>query len=514
MMVRQGLQDTWRWMCAALVVCALFVGAQAQAQLASYRLEIRGYETSAETEDTTLFFTVLNSSQDSIQKVDLKTFNLLSEENQQVIPWGEPTTTLLKDTKGKNVAILFVIANYRAFNESNSRSRAAVQEFLEKMRPTDVAGIVIYADTQRKLPFTQDAKSLATQLASVNDETEQATPRIFAALSEATRRFNSELDQLSVQQRYLVLVSDGAGVWAGNKDETALDNKINRFAARCKELNVIPLVVGHAPLLGEDEPGLVMLRQLAARTNGTLRMVSPKDRDGVFGAMDATYNEIYGSHVMTFQSPALTRGQNHKVRLAGTVDAQKLKSQPIEIYVPDKQGINTTWLLIGGGVCLALGMLGALVLGVIVIIKKRKSSAAEPEYEPDYYENYGDGVVPVAPSPGAAAPTPKEEYNDEPPASYFAKLTVRSGPVHGRRFYITEETTTIGKDANNAIILKDGTVSKRHAGIRIKDGKRYEVHDFGSSNGTFVNERRVAKQFLKDGDVIKLGETEMIFSLE
>jgi pSer/pThr/pTyr-binding forkhead associated (FHA) protein len=91
---------------------------------------------------------------------------------------------------------------------------------------------------------------------------------------------------------------------------------------------------------------------------------------------------------------------------------------------------------------------------------------------------------------------------------------VRSGPVHGRRFYLTEETTTIGKDANNAIVLKDGTVSKRHAGVRIKDGKRYEVHDFGSSNGTFVNERRVSKQFLKDGDVIKLGETEMIFTLE
>ncbi len=72
----------------------------------------------------------------------------------------------------------------------------------------------------------------------------------------------------------------------------------------------------------------------------------------------------------------------------------------------------------------------------------------------------------------------------------------------------------MGKDANNAIIIKDNTVSKRHAGILIKDGKRYELHDFGSSNGTFINERRIQKQFLKDGDVIKLGETEIIFSLE
>ena len=116
---------------------------------------------------------------------------------------------------------------------------------------------------------------------------------------------------------------------------------------------------------------------------------------------------------------------------------------------------------------------------------------------------------------GAVAPAMvQNDYNDEPPANYLGKLLARTGPLHGRTFYIVDETTTMGSADGNSIILSDTTVSKKHAGIKVREGNRYELHDFGSTNGVFINGRRISKQFLKDGDVIKIGDTELIFSIE
>jgi pSer/pThr/pTyr-binding forkhead associated (FHA) protein len=43
---------------------------------------------------------------------------------------------------------------------------------------------------------------------------------------------------------------------------------------------------------------------------------------------------------------------------------------------------------------------------------------------------------------------------------------------------------------------------------------RYELADFNSTSGTWVNGRKINKQFLKDGDEIRIGNTEMTFTLK
>ena len=65
----------------------------------------------------------------------------------------------------------------------------------------------------------------------------------------------------------------------------------------------------------------------------------------------------------------------------------------------------------------------------------------------------------------------------------------------------------------NDLLLEDNSVSKRHAGIKI-DEMRYELADFGSTNGVYVGGVKITKQFLKDGDVIQIGNTEMQFRLK
>ena len=62
----------------------------------------------------------------------------------------------------------------------------------------------------------------------------------------------------------------------------------------------------------------------------------------------------------------------------------------------------------------------------------------------------------------------------------------------------------------------DSYVSRRHAQI-LKEGFVYTFEDIGSSNGSFINEGRMRKgvrQELKDKDIIRLGRTEVLFSLD
>lgn len=495
----------WLWLALALLLTALVIlPSISSAQLSSYRLDIR--KASVEEGLFSVYFTLLGSTQEAIKKVDVSTVTLLSEDADKEISWSEPELKLLADTK-KSVAVMFVIANHRSFNEKNSKARGAAQEFLGRMRDIDLAGVVYYDNKSRDLPFTPNTKALADQLDSVKDS-DEPSPRILAALGNGVRRFGKELDQQSIDLRYMVIISDGSGAWAGFSDETVIDKKIDRLAKGFKEKNIIPLVIGHAPLLGDDEPGINnMLKPLAARSGGTFRYA--EDPESVFAAVDAAYNEIYGSHVLTFKSGQLSAGESHKLRLAATVEAQKLKSNPVSLFVPES-GPDWTLIAIGGGACFLLLFAGIGLVVVIVIVRRRKAAKEEEEYyEQDYYEQQ----QPEAAGGGGGGMV-QEEYDDEPPASYFAKLTARSGPVHGRRFYITEESTTIGRGDGNSIIIHDQTVSRKHAGIRIKEGKRYELHDFGAASGVFINERRVSTQFLKNKDVIKLGETELVFTLE
>ncbi len=72
------------------------------------------------------------------------------------------------------------------------------------------------------------------------------------------------------------------------------------------------------------------------------------------------------------------------------------------------------------------------------------------------------------------------------------------------------ELTTLGRHPSNTVRLVDREVSKEHATIE-RMGRDFILRDLGSSNGTFVNGRRVAELRLRDGDEISLGTSKLVF---
>jgi hypothetical protein len=90
-------------------------------------------------------------------------------------------------------------------------------------------------------------------------------------------------------------------------------------------------------------------------------------------------------------------------------------------------------------------------------------------------------------------------------------LTVTSGKEPGRVFDVRRDaSTSVGRARANDIVIDDVAVSNEHCRIRPEDG-RFVLHDLQSTNGTFVNERRVATHPLEAGDVVQVGETHLTF---
>ncbi|HAX78680.1 MAG TPA: phosphopeptide-binding protein [Cyanobacteria bacterium UBA11372] len=72
----------------------------------------------------------------------------------------------------------------------------------------------------------------------------------------------------------------------------------------------------------------------------------------------------------------------------------------------------------------------------------------------------------------------------------------------------------LGRSANCAIAIKDTCISRQHAVIGHVPGGEFYITDVGSTNGTWVNHRRLAhleRCPLRDGDLIQLGPVQLEF---
>ncbi len=90
-------------------------------------------------------------------------------------------------------------------------------------------------------------------------------------------------------------------------------------------------------------------------------------------------------------------------------------------------------------------------------------------------------------------------------------LFVIRGIDQGARFELAETAVGVGRDASNAVQLHDTEVSRQHAEIRRVDGS-YVIADLNSSNGTFVNGKRIEQHRLASGDQVQVGGTLMLFT--
>ncbi|MEU8262436.1 FHA domain-containing protein [Micromonospora sp. NPDC048999] len=88
-------------------------------------------------------------------------------------------------------------------------------------------------------------------------------------------------------------------------------------------------------------------------------------------------------------------------------------------------------------------------------------------------------------------------------------LTVSGGAMRGLSFRIGRDSQLIGRAPTADIVLADPHVSRRHATVQLTaDGVC--LTDLGSTNGTWLNDQRLTDSIqLTDGDVVRLGRTDL-----
>ncbi|HTW91851.1 MAG TPA: FHA domain-containing serine/threonine-protein kinase [bacterium] len=104
---------------------------------------------------------------------------------------------------------------------------------------------------------------------------------------------------------------------------------------------------------------------------------------------------------------------------------------------------------------------------------------------------------------GTSSKTGREKFSS-------AELLLSSGGEIIQAFPIAGHVATIGRDQPDGIEIFKDSISRSHAQVVNQDGV-FWVCDLNSTNGTFLNSRRIDKHVLRDGDAIGVGGETLVF---
>ncbi len=346
--------------------------------------------------------------------------------------------------------------------------------------------------------WSNSPKSVASSIETMVQgakEMAPTLPTLYTHIKSVLESFGKD-SQNPPRRKILVVVSDGQDALASDPSKKAiLERKINELVELATDpSNAVKVyVIGYSNDTSQEaERALVQLQDLASRTGGVYRRVPvPSGGGGVpqLGldqAIEDLARELLNQYVITLKPKEYggsEKAVSIRMEVVTTKGGAKLSRKVEDVKIGQRP---TDW----GKILMYVGIgLGSL-LGVFLIIFLIKKIASSRKNRPVQVEQQEQFVGP-----------------------YKGRLMATAGAYAGQEFFITEDVTTIGSMPGNTIVLAEGGVSKRHAGIKVED-MRFELADFGSTNGTFVNGAKVTKQFLKDGDEIRLGDNKLRFTLK
>ncbi len=400
---------------------------------------------------------------------------------------------IVKTAKEANefVGLGILVAAHTDYNQPDPNifkmQRDGYQRLLNNMSNNDKVALWFYNDETMKPiePWSSDPEKAGEAIDSrvkFAQKKPGEAPKLYYALNKVMENIKEQEDL--PRRKILLLVSDGADDWIG-LGRKRFEKKISSIPEMAKASGTKIYALGLALASTEH---LVHLSKLANETGGIYRELGDDDVEGLADTLELISKELREQYVITFIPDEYSGGGDARVEVLMEVEASdgsKAKRVfPKKIIIPDRP---VDWMKYVTWAGIALGSL----LGLFLLFKLIGALLRRRGERPVYVEEDGEAV-----------------------GAYKGKLTAQSGGDYaGAVFYLVEDVTTIGTlDANQVPIVAQG-VSKRHAGIKIEE-MRYELADFGSTNGTFVNGTKITKQFLRDGDLIQIGEVQLRFTLK
>ncbi len=91
-----------------------------------------------------------------------------------------------------------------------------------------------------------------------------------------------------------------------------------------------------------------------------------------------------------------------------------------------------------------------------------------------------------------------------------AELRGASESVSGQAFALAGTTLVVGRSPDCGIRLEESSVSSEHARL-VRDNDGWRVVNLLSTNGTFVNDKKISNAAITDGDHVRFGRAEFVF---
>ena len=361
--------------------------------------------------------------------------------------------------------------------------------------------------------FGTDMRKISPEELSSVQATESYT-MIYDAAYDAAK----ELSAIDAERRAIIIVSDGYDT----KSATILEDIVQ--LANRENISVYGVGVANA--------NRKVLERMARLTGGKYYALQTS------GLADQMAQSVLSQEKIAKteeKQPAVVQQQPKSRPVSSSPPAVTIPVEPKR----EQQGIPWKWIL--------LLLLGAVIVGAVVLIVAR-SYRSDARVCPTCglkLESY-QTVCPVCsvpqvrgqPQRARVEKTVEIDLTQHPevpaiPMELLEKkpvteemlsktfvlmetpmLVVRKGKNLGQTFSLNRSfPISIGRSRVNEIRLDDTTISGQHCRIIPENGK-HVLYDLNSTNGTFLNDKKVNRSILKEGDTIRIGETQFLFKVE
>lgn len=410
------------------------------------------------------------------------------------------------------VGVLFIFPIAKNYSEEAFNIRTTLNTLVQLFsRDIDMLNAIPYDISGTPVGWSKASESKLSRALTEMQTTEVVEPNLFATFQPAISVLNN---LQNVSKKYVVIISDAEGAVVGDRNRAG--QLIGSFTDQLKKSNITPIVIGYSPDGADAMQNVDLIKRIAANCGGQYYQAESL----------STFQQIVTSKVFDY----IFNHYIYDVSLNMTGDSYREEGKyNLQLIVKsssgeDKNGTKITlhelrksktwlWILIGSVLLVGAGV------AAFIIIRRRQDDEEEIVDE-------GPREVCCA-TCGKVIPQQLFGFNGEfclmpgglPDCPYYqmpdrGKIQITRGPLADTTFFIKKDMTTIGSYPENDIYLSDKSVSRKHAAIKTDEGKRYEIRDFGSSNGLYINNEKTDRKFLRDGDLIRFGTVETVFKLK
>jgi hypothetical protein len=309
----------------------------------------------------------------------------------------------------------------------------------------------------------------------------------------------AQLNKLGTSRKVLLVIGDGVNT----NHELGQSELTERRKKLAGDGIVAYAIFLQAPVDLEGDPNGF------AKLTGNLRRLDSVD--GLTSAISSVVDGIDDRYYVRFPGADLKLKRSFEWDTNPHAFALKIEKDEIdvdEILLAPKW--VAPWLRKKGGfpwLGVILGVLGVgALIGVIVLLKNRASAAPAVVVPPPVVEAPAAPAAPAGPMKTVMIGVGGDDQGF-PVVGWIVPL---NGPNQFQTFKLQAGATKIGTGGPAHVVVNDGFMSTEHCQI-VMSPAGFVLVDGGSTNGTYVNERKVDKHELVDNDVITMGKTSFRF---